>query len=157
MIMNDKLSPAQRKALYIALKEGKITVGNIDQTPGVQFGIIQKLFKKGYLDFKEPESSNIESEWVPSPKAILYKEEFMSAKNNSKKKTRKHAEDKKYQVKVPVKGYQLYNVTAKTAQEAKQKVDDSSDDIEIGENFVYVCAKAIEAIVINESLDDKDK
>lgn len=137
--MNDNLSPAQIKILFTALREGKITIGNIDETPGVHYRVIKNLHKKGYLDFKEPESTNIESEWIPTPKAILYEEEYMKGK--------KSTVNKMYQVKVPVKGHQLYNVPAKSAQEAKKKVDDGSEDIEIGENFVYVCAKAIEATV----------
>lgn len=147
IIMKDNLSPAQLKILKIALEEGKVIIGGEYETPGIHYRVINNLLSKGYLDYQVPDTINIESEWVPTAKAMLYEKDYLQSEIADEKTEKKL----KYQVKVPMKGYKLCNVVARNAQEAKRKVNELSSEIERIDNYIYRSGKATTAKLIKQA------
>ncbi len=103
------------------------------------------------MDYQAPETTNIESEWVPTVKAMLYEKECIHADIDREKPEKKL----NYQVKIPMKGYKLCDVPARNAQDAKRKADALSSEITHMDNYLYISGKAVSAVATKQPSEHK--
>jgi hypothetical protein len=59
-----KLTPAQQRLIDTCHEHRTLIVGGLDETPGINRGVVRRLHSLGLIKWQAPSSIYEESEWV---------------------------------------------------------------------------------------------